>query len=61
MQAEDLRVREDPGASGSLAKATNSTGGNRGLWPEVAAALPVSRPQIGKRDELLVRLLQETP
>jgi hypothetical protein len=46
MQAEDLRVREDLGASGSLAKATNSTGGNRALWPEVAAALPVSRPQV---------------
>jgi hypothetical protein len=46
MQAEDLRVREDLGASGSLAKAVNSTGGSRGLWPEVAAALPLSRPQI---------------
>ncbi len=45
MQAEDLRVREELGASRSLAKATNSRGGNRGLWPEVGAALPFSRPQ----------------
>ena len=45
MQAEDLRVREELGASGSLAKATNRMRGNRGLWPEVGSALPVSRPQ----------------
>jgi len=44
MQAEDLRVREELGAAGSLAKARNGIGGNRGLWPEVGAALPLSRP-----------------
>jgi hypothetical protein len=48
--------------------ATRGTGGcwvwQERLWPEIGAALPLSRPRPGKWDELdepLVWLLQETP